>query len=293
MSTRLFSSPRTASAAAAIAPAKLATTSDADVRWRTRSDGRLEVLVVRDGRAARYIVSDDGATAPDGDVPLSFSYRWGERVALAGWSMCFLGIVVGGLAGKETLIGIALLVGAPLFVAGAIASARGQNFEKHLDGGGWHEPTDLHGWVPRTGAQLAAVEQLSDDHDGLAYLRDTGGRTVDVYGMRRGQLVLHWVDEAGNTGVTSTEAYTGPQKLDRVLKWLAALLSFAALTVVLGAHEHKLEVGAALVAALVVVMVAGSRNARRVELDELMKRRAHDAADWIEIRTRLVENDGD
>jgi hypothetical protein len=293
MSTRLFSSPRTASAAAAIAPAKLATTSDSDVRWRTREEGTLEVLVLRDGRATRYVVSDDGTTAPDGDVPLSFSYRWGQRVTIAGWALCFLGIVVGGLAGKEALIGIALLVGVPLFAGGAVASERGQNFEKHLDGGGWHEPTDLHGWVPRTGAQLAAVEQLSDDHDGLAYLRDSGGRTVDVYGMRRGQLVLHWVDEAGNTGVTSTEAYTGPHKLDRVLKWLAALLSLAALVVVLGAHEHRVEVGAALVAALVIVMVAGSRNARRVELGELMKLRVHDAADWIEIRTRLVEDDGD
>ena len=107
MSTRLFSSPRTASAAAAIAPAKLATTSDADVRWRTRDDGTLEVLVVRDGRATRYVVSDDGTTTPDGNVPLSFSYRWGQRVTIAGWGLCFLGIAVGGLAGKEALIAVA------------------------------------------------------------------------------------------------------------------------------------------------------------------------------------------
>lgn len=293
MSTRFFSSPRTVSAAAAIAPARLAATSDADVRWRMRSDGTLEVVEIRDRRATRYVVKDDGTTASDGMVPLSFSYRAGQRVAFVGWGLCLLGILVGGLADKPIIGATAFIVGAALFVGGGAAYSRGLDFDKRLDGGGWHEPTDLHGWVPRSAAQLAAVEQIADDHDGLVYVRDTGGRALDVYGMRHGTLVLHWVDEAGNSGVTSNEAYTGPHKLDRVLRWLATLLSLAALAVVLGAHAHKLEVGSALAAALVVVMVAGSRNARRVELDELMKRRAHDAADWIEIRTRLVENDGD
>ena len=292
MSTRLFSSPRTVSAEAATAPARLAAASDAVVRWRTRSDGTLEVVEIRDRRAIRYVVNDDGTTASDGMVPLSFSYRWGQRVAIAGWGICLVGMVVGGLAGHETLIGIALLVGAPLFVGGAFASARGENFAKRLDGGGWHEPTDLHGWVPRSGAQLAAVEQIADDHDGLAYLHDGGGRTVDVYVMRRGNLMLHWVDAAGNSAVTSTEAYTGSHKLDRVLRWSSTILWLAVLVVVFAVHEHKLELAGVLAAALVVVIVVGRRNAKWVELEELMKRRAH-GDEWIEIRTRLVEDDGD
>jgi hypothetical protein len=262
-----------------------------------RSDGTLEVVEIRDRRATRYVVKDDGTTASDGMVPLSFSYRSGQRVAFVGWGLCLLGILAGGLADKPIIGATAFIVGAALFVGGGAAYSRGLDFDKRLDGGGWHEPTDLHGWVPRSAGQLAAVEQIADDHDGLVYVRDTGGRILDVYGMRRDKLVLHWVDETGHSGVTSTEAHTGRHNLDRALKWCAMALSLGVLAVSVFTPglsvQLRIELVGLLVGALVLVIVVGSRNAKWVELDGLMKRRVHDAAEWIEIRTRLVEDAGD
>jgi hypothetical protein len=291
MSTRFFSSPRTASAAAAIAPARLAAAPDTAVRWRTGSDGALEVLTVRDGRADRLLVNDDGTTAPLDSFSPSFWHRRGNRVVILGWSICFVSIVVGGLSGLSVVLA-GWAVGAAIFVGGGIAHQRAQNLDRWF-GGGWHEPTDLHGWVPRSGAQLAAVEQIADDHDGLAYLRDTGGRTVDVYATREGQLVLHWVDERGDTGVTSIERYAAPYRLDRLLKWLSGLLWIALLAVLFVVDEHKFLLAGAIGVSIAVVVLAGVRNSRHVELGGLMSRRGHDRSEWIEIRTRLVEDDGD
>ena len=157
MSTRFFSSPRTATAAAAIAPAKLAAAADdAVVRWRTRSDGTLEVLSIRGGVVDRYLVNDDGTTARLETLPMSYTYRWGRRVAFAGWGICLLAILVGGMAGLgPTFIAPLFFLGFFIFGLAGILHARAEDFDRRLDGGGWHEPTELHGWVPRSGRRLS------------------------------------------------------------------------------------------------------------------------------------------
>jgi hypothetical protein len=63
----------------------------------------------------------------------------------------------------------------------------------------WHEATQLNGWVPRTSAQLAAVERLANDHDGVAELRDVRSATVDVLVTGRWRREWHRVDQAGRT----------------------------------------------------------------------------------------------
>jgi hypothetical protein len=287
MSTRFFKSPRTASAAAALAPAKFAAGTDAVVRWRAASDGRLELVAVRDGQFERYVVNDDGTTTAAGSFPASFWFRWGRRVSFAGWGICGLSMLVGGLSGRgPAFIATGFFIGLVLFAGAGIAHARAEDIDDRLDGGGWHEPTDLHGWVPRSGAQLA------EDHDGVAYVRDLGGRTVDVYAMCGGKLELSWVDEAGNTGLTSTELHTGPYQLDRVLRRAVQVLWLALLAVFFLVHEHKLALAGIVVAAIAMVMFAGVRNDKRVALEQLMKQRAQ-GAEWIEIRTQLEVDDGD
>jgi hypothetical protein len=252
MSTRFFKSPRTASAAAALAPAKFAAGTDAVVRWRAASDGRLELVAVRDGQLERYVVNDDGTTTAAGSFPASFWFRWGRRVSFAGWGICGLSMLVGGLSGRgPAFIATGFFIGLVLFAGAGIAHARAEDIDDRLDGGGWHEPTDLHGWVPRSG-----------------------------------------VDEAGNTGLTSTELHTGPYQLDRVLRRAVQVLWLALLAVFFLVHEHKLALAGIVVAAIAMVMFAGVRNDKRVALEQLMKQRAQ-GAEWIEIRTQLEVDDGD
>lgn len=294
MSTRFFKSPSTASAEAAIAPAKLAAaTEDAVVRWRTRSDGRLELVAMRGGLAERYLVNDDGTVAPAGSFPAPFWYRWGRRVSLAGWGISFLSILAASAFGGSAFVGAGVVIGFALFGGGALAHSRAENLEQRLEGGGWHEPTDLHGWVPRSGRQLAAVERIADDHDGVAFVCDTGGRTVDVYAIRAGTLELYWIDESGNIGLTSTEDHTGQYRLDRLLRIVSTVLWVALLAVGFLVHDHKLQLIGLLLLAIALVIFVGRRNERHFEIEQLMRQRTHGDAEFVEIRTQLEEDDGD
>lgn len=63
----------------------------------------------------------------------------------------------------------------------------------------WHEATQLNGWAPRSSAQLAAVERLANDHDGVAQVRDVGTATVDVLVTGWCRRKSYQVDQAGRT----------------------------------------------------------------------------------------------
>ena len=87
---------------------------------------------------------------------------------------------------------------------GWIPALRAESIErrvKHLSSStsAWHEATQLSGWAPRTSAQLAAVERLANDHDGVARVRDVGAAKVDVLVIRWLRHQRYRVDEAGST----------------------------------------------------------------------------------------------
>jgi len=71
---------------------------------------------------------------------------------------------------------------------------------------GWTVAPVLSGWQPATTAQLQAVEEIADANDGVTYVRDDGGRTVEVLVRHRFAFRRLWVDRNGNSGLASTES---------------------------------------------------------------------------------------
>jgi hypothetical protein len=145
----------------------------------------------------------------------------------------------------------------------------------------WHEPTDLKGRTPRTSAQLAAVEQIADEHDGLALVRDVGGAAIDVCAPRKGSLEWYVVNGDGTVEQR-------PNPLRRRQRWLKRLMvagsfalffGFTALGSAFGKATHW--AGAALGMAAVAWLW-------RQTPEQRLKRRD---PTWIEIRTHIDESD--
>jgi hypothetical protein len=296
MTQRVFHSPQSGSAAAATTPERLARELDGNVRWRELPNGELEVATINEGRVDRYHVQPDGERVLVDASAAPFGHRSGRRLAIIGLLLIFASIAVSAST-SETAGFVIFLLGLGLGFAGLIARSRSDDLDARLKkidkGGEWHEPTNLHGWVPRSAEQLAAVERIADDHDGLAFVRDIGTRTIEVLAMRRGRLERYWVDEVGTSGVEVTASLARRYVADRLLHGLSLLIWLGILGVLFAVQHNKGLLLAVLIGCLAAVLLAGSLNDRQLALERHVKRlEAADGQTWIEIRTRVEENDG-
>jgi hypothetical protein len=298
----VFRSPSTRSVEAAITPARLADELDGAVLWRERPDGGLDVAVMHDGRIDRYVVHEDGSETLVGSSPPSLPQRWGQRIAMGAWAVALVTIVVmgatdpDGTGPKSGLVALWFACFALFGIGGYLGSKRDdlEGRLKKLAGGGddWHMPTKLNGWIPRSSAQLRAVERIADDHDGLALVHDLGARTVDVAGVRKGRLERYWVDELGRADLAETTPPGPRHDLQRALGALAIMNGLGIVTVWFAVDEHRAVFLVALVAGLLLLIVAAWLNDRSLRLENRLMRADADGMPWIEIRTLIKENDG-
>jgi hypothetical protein len=281
----VYSSPKSGSAAAATAPARLAKQFDGQALWRTALDGTTEVVTLRKGVLERYRVHDDGTT-----TLMDSSDSLGRRVGFGALALGGVLFVGAGLAGETPLV----VVGWLLWIAGMAALGFSQDVgsRAHRTYGGkgdWHTPTPLHDWTPRTSAQLGAVEQIAEEHGGVVYVSDVGERTVDVVAVKKGRVERYWIDEAGRAELAEAAGSRGRYVLHRLLMAAALLLFLALLAVIFAVDQHKISLILVLVPALAAVMVLGMRNDPETRLVRGLKRGA-DGRRWVQIRTR--EPDG-
>jgi hypothetical protein len=298
----VFRSPSTRSVEAAITPARLADQFDGMVLWHERADGELDVAVLRDGRIDCYVVHEDGSKTLVGSSPPSLPQRWGGRIAIGAWAVALVTIVVMGMtdpdgtASKSGLVALWFACFALFGIGGYLGSKRDdlEGRLKKVPGGEgeWHMPTKLNGWIPRSSAQLRAVEQIADDHDGLALVHDLGARTVDVAGVRKGRLERYWVDEFGRADLAETTPPGPRHDLQRALGALAIMIGLGLVAVWFAVDEHRALFLVALVMGLLLLMVAAWLNDRSLRLENRVKRAGSDGMPWIEIRTLIEENDG-
>jgi hypothetical protein len=281
----VYSSPKSGSAAAATAPARIAQEFDGQALWRTAPDGTTEVVTLRGGVLQRYRVHEDGTASL-----VDSSDSLGRRFAFAALALGAVLFVGAGLAG-ETALGV---VGWLLWMAGIATGGLSQDLGRraHRAYGGkgeWHAPTNLQDWTPRTSPQLTAVEQIAEEHGGVAYVSDLGARTVDVVAVKRGRLERYWIDEAGRTELTESSGSLRAYIIDRVLMGSALLLFLALLAVVFAVEKHKVPLILVLLPALGGVLMLGWRNDPEACIKRGLKR-GGDGRRWTEIRTR--EPDG-
>jgi hypothetical protein len=143
---------------------------------------------------------------------------------MVGWLVGLVMMVIGGIAagGKVALLGWTIAVVAMWFggKAASRASAVGDRLSFVKDSKrGWTVAPVLSGWQPATTAQLQAVEELADANDGVTYVRDDGGRTIEVLVRHRFAFRRLWVDRNGNSGLSSTES-AGLRPLSRHVRRL-------------------------------------------------------------------------
>ncbi len=211
---RKYQSPSGRTAAAVVAPARVAEENGGYTAWRDRPDGSLEVATVGGGGISRYLVQADGTTSWLAHDPPPQPGRWIVAVVLAmpvGCVLCILVLVGLGTGLLPDRFGWLFLLG--MAMAGGFVFALEYSSPERLlrrTGGGWHEPTKLNGWRPQTAAQLAAVERLAGAHGGVAQVRETAGDAVDVLVRRWGRRTHYLVDSSGTTWrVEHSSTYNG------------------------------------------------------------------------------------
>ena len=188
-------SPRSPTPLAAAVPARFA--EERDTRWRELEGGELEVATLRDGVLERHRVHSDGTTTMLESLPPTLFYRWGRIAAFGGWGLAMLGIGWLALTRGHWAGIVMFFVGMASMAFGAFAGHPNLDRAlKRLGGGPWVAPARLSGWVPASTEQLATVEQLADDHDGVAYVHDLGARSTEV-------LVLSKQSADRSTGSTT------------------------------------------------------------------------------------------
>jgi len=198
-----YRSPTARTAAAAAAPARLAEEYGGYALWHTRPNGALEVATVREGCLYRHLVHDDGTTSVIDYQPHQPSRGWAVPLSYAGFGFCALTLI--GMMGSDLSFeaGFLLILGGmAAMVIGTLVTELDMDVAKRLShrpetAGEWHEPSRLGGWAPRTLAQLAAVEQLADKHNGVARVRDAAGEAVEVLVRRWGLPRRYVVDVSG------------------------------------------------------------------------------------------------
>jgi hypothetical protein len=285
----VYRSPRSGSAAAATTPARLAQ-EFGEVLWRERPDGQIEVATMRDKQVERYVVHSDGSTTLVASSPPSAQARLIKPLMISGGVLCIAGFAGWAAVGSPNTLFL-FFVGVALFMLAGWLSYKADTLSQRLEGE-WHMPTNLRGWSPRSSEQLAAVEQIADDHDGVAYVRDLGARTADVVAMRRGRLEWYWVDDLGRAELAdSTPA--GPRYLaDHIAERIAQVLWLLLIAAALLPVPHKVALLIAVGTALGGLTVAGILNERANSLERRAKRLRHAGEPWLEIRTQEPEDDG-
>ena len=274
-----FRSPSSGSAAAATTPARLAQEFD-DVLWRELPEGGIEVALHREGMVERLRVHDDGSTSQVALVPLH-SNSWAGLLVAGGFVLAVVAGAVmwsrGGSAGMWSLVAAGIVI----YAVGAVSKWRAMRSQLGGTRTVWHKPTNLNGWVPRTSAQLSAVERIAEDHKGLALVRDVGAATIDVRAPRGGGLYHYIVDDSG--AVELTETPTSLRKHGTRL--VIALWLVAWIVVPEEAASRFGWVGAVIGCVIVLVVGAGLGN----PVERL--KRGHDGNHWVEIRTRIEDSD--
>jgi hypothetical protein len=198
MSKMIYRSPRTIPADAALIPAQLAQ-QYLEVLWRELPDGEVEVATKQGHRVERLRIHQDGTTTPSG----ASSQNRGLVKAL-----CFIGIAIGALGwlaviwSAPTSHANLLIPATLLLTAGTLGVLYVDDLGTHLnrqlgERHEWHVPTDLNGWSPRTTAQLTAVEELADEHGGVARIAEQGLSTILVRLDRGATLHDYILDDQG------------------------------------------------------------------------------------------------
>jgi hypothetical protein len=201
----------------AAAPARLAEEYDGNVLWHEATDGTVEIATLEDGCLTRHLVHQDGTTTVTSSFGPTAGYRLGGPLTWAGFAVCVLMIPLGGIGSavmssdsNDAVIFLGFILGIILVAVGATMRANRSNiywFIKRLDEtpAEWHTPPQLHGWQPTSSQQLAAVEELAEQHeDGVAYVRDEGGATIQALVLRRRRVDSYWIDRLGNAGLSET-----------------------------------------------------------------------------------------
>jgi len=210
-------SPRSRSAAAAAAPARLAEQYDGNVLWHEATDGTIEIAALKDGRLTRHHVHQDGTTTVTGSFDPGARYRLGGPLTWVGFALCVSMVLLGGVGdaigssdSTAAVIFPGFILGMILFWAGGTMRANSSNVEWLIKRQGetpaeWHTPPQLHGWQPTSSQQLAAVEELAVQHeDGVAYVRDNGGAMIQALVLRKRRVDSYWIDRLGNVGLSET-----------------------------------------------------------------------------------------
>ena len=277
-----FRSPSSGSAAAATTPARLAQEFD-EVLWRELPEGGIEVALHREGMLERLRVHEDGSTSQVASVPLRSNSRAG-LLAAGGSVLALVAGAVMWFRGDSAGMWPVVVAGVVIFAVGS--RRQGWRDMRSQLGGitGWHKPTNLNGWVPRTSTQLSAVERIAEDHKGLALVRDIGAATIDVRAPRGGGLDHYIVDGSG--AVELTETPTSLRKHGTRL--VIALWLVAWIVVPEEAASRFGWVGAAI--GCVIVLVVGVTLGHVLDAEERLKR-GHDGNHWVEIRTRIEDSD--
>jgi hypothetical protein len=276
-----FRSPSSGSAAAATTPARLAQEFD-QVLWRDLPDGGIEAALQREGMLERLRVHDDGSTSQVASVPLHSNSRAG-LLAAGGFVLALVAGAVMWSRGDSPGMWSVVVAGIVIYAVGSVSRWRAMRSQL----GGitvWYKPTNLNGWVPRTSAQLSAVERIAEDHKGLALVRDVGAATIDVRAPRGGGLYHYIVD--GHGAVELTETPTSLRKHGTRLVF--ALWLFAWIVVPEEAASRFGGIGAAI--GCVIVLVVGVTVGHLLDTEERLKR-GHDGNHWVEIRTRIEDSD--
>lgn len=210
-------SPRSRSAPAAAAPARLAEQCDGNVLWHEATDGTLEVAALKDGCLTRHLVHQDGTTTVIASFDPPAGYRLSGPLTWVGVALCASMILLGGVGdavassdSREAVIFPGFILGMVLAWLGGTMRANRSDIGWSIKRLGetpaeWHTPPQLHGWQPTSSQQLAAVEELADEHDdGVAYVRDNGGATIETLVLRKRRVDSYWIDRLGNVGLSET-----------------------------------------------------------------------------------------
>src|SRR5439155_18246038 len=107
----------------------------------------------------RLRVHDDGSTSHLSGFALRSS-RWASVLWKVGFSLMALAMGLGPILAAAIVITL-FLAGMALCVVDALVSWPVTVRWASRLGSGWHRPTNLNGWEPRSSAQIAVVESIA------------------------------------------------------------------------------------------------------------------------------------